>query len=321
MHQEPGRGYVLGVDAGGTSSRALLTAADGTVLGTGRSGGANPNSHPPAEAAAHIVEALAAALDAHNPGRVRACVVGLAGASKLTDPAVAELFGKAWAGLGLGCEVRVVSDAEAAFASATSAADGTVLVAGTGSIAGRIRQRRRIATAGGYGWLLGDEGSGFWIGREAVRSALATLTADREEPGPLARAVLTEALGAHEAHGTGLRTAHRLITTVNGQPPVRLARFAPLVSALADTDEAAGTIVGEAAAHLVRIALASRDAGERTPVVLVGSVLGEGSPVGARVREQLAGVDVLASSDGVAGANWLAAVEAFGEQAPRPLSG
>jgi hypothetical protein len=52
--------------------------------------------------------------------------------------------------------------------------------------------------------------------------------------------------------------------------------------------------------------------------VLVGSVLGAGSPVGVRVREGLSGLDVLTSSDGVLGAAWLAGVEAFGEDAARP---
>jgi hypothetical protein len=53
-------------------------------------------------------------------------------------------------------------------------------------------------------------------------------------------------------------------------------------------------------------------------VVLVGSVLGETSPVGARVRAGLAGLEILASTDGVLGAAWLAVVEAFGEDAERP---
>jgi len=312
------QGYVAGVDAGGTASRAILADAGGTVRGTGLSGGANPNSHPPADAIAHITEALTAALGAVDRRDVRACVVGMAGASKLSDPAVAELFNSAWTALGLGGPVRVVSDAEAAFASATSAPDGTVLIAGTGSIAGRIRDRRRVSVAGGYGWLLGDEGSGFWIGREAVRATLVALTTGTRDLGPLARAVLAEALDKSELDGPGLETAHRLITVINGEPPVRLARFAPLVSAADDDD--ARRIVDEAAQHLVGIAQATRDEIDRTPVVLVGSVLGEGSPVGARVRERLRDVEVLRSCDGVSGAAWLAAVDAFGASAARPRS-
>jgi glucosamine kinase len=315
-------GYVVGVDAGGTSTRALATDAAGAVLGTGRAGGANPNAHPPEEAAAHIADAIATAMAGLAPDGVRACVVGMAGASKLSDPAVAAVFDRAWQRIGLAGLVRVASDAEAAFASATPAPDGTVLIAGTGSISGRIRKRRLVSTAGGYGWLLGDEGSAYWIGREAVRATLAALASGRPLAG-LPSAVLSEALGTATPgelpDAERLAASDKLITTANAEPPIRLARFAPLVSAADHAGETvAREIVVRAAEFLVAIALASREPGENTPVVLVGSVLGAGSPVGVRVREGLSGLDVLTSSDGVLGAAWLAGVEAFGEDAARP---
>lgn len=305
--------YVVGVDAGGTTTRARALAADGTVLGTGRAGGANPNSHPPAQAAAAVAEAVAAATAGLDRAGLRACVVGMAGAGKLTDPAVADIFRRTWREGGFGDVARVVSDAEAAFASATAEPDGTVLVAGTGSIAGRIRKRRMVSVAGGYGWLLGDEGSGFWIGREAVRATLDALSRGTAL-GTLATSVLAQAgIDPDEP-----RAFHRLITAANGEPPVRLARFAPLVSAAVDDDPEAERIVEQAAGLLTRTALTARDVDESTPVVLVGSVLAEDSPVGIRVRTRLSGLDVLGSSDGVLGAAWLAAVEAFGEHALHP---
>jgi N-acetylglucosamine kinase-like BadF-type ATPase len=315
-------GHAVGVDAGGTSTRALAVDAAGTVLGTGRAGGANPNAHPPEEAAARIADAIRSAMAGLVPDRTRACVVGMAGSSKLSDPAIAAVFDRAWQRLGLDGVVSVVSDAEAAFASATAALNGTVLIAGTGSISGRIRQRRLVSTAGGYGWLLGDEGSAYWIGREAVRATLDTLAAGRPVAG-LAAAVLTEALGIPErdelTQAERLAATGRLITQANAEPPIRLARFAPLVSAADHAGEpVARKITHRAAEFLVASALASREPDERTPVVLVGSVLGDGSPVGARVRAGLAGLDVLTSTDGVLGAAWLAAVEAFGEDAVRP---
>jgi N-acetylglucosamine kinase-like BadF-type ATPase len=301
--------FVVGVDAGGTSTRALAVAADGTVLGAGRSGGGNPNSHSPQEATAHLAEAIGACLAGLDPQEANACVVGMAGASKLTDPAVAALFEATWKRLGLG-QVLVLTDAEVAFASATSASDGTVLIAGTGSIAGRIRKRRLVSTVGGYGWLLGDEGSAFWLGREAVRATLDALAVEGEL-GALATSVLAEA-GIETADR--LQAWQRLITVANAEAPIRLARFAPLVSAAAD----AGPILDRAATLLVEIALRARESGEDTPIVLVGSVLS--GPVGARVRAKLAHLAVLTSDDGVLGAAWLAAVEAFGENATRPVS-
>ncbi|MDQ0378850.1 N-acetylglucosamine kinase [Amycolatopsis thermophila] len=299
--------FVLGVDAGGTSTRALAVGADGSVLGSGRAGGANPNSHPPAEAVANLAAAIRAA--AEFPGRASACVIGMAGTAKLTDPEVAALFDRTLRDVGLD-RVLILTDAEVAFASATDAPDGTVLIAGTGSIAGRIRKRRMVATEGGYGWLLGDEGSGFWLGREAVRATLAALGHDGEL-GPLATAVLAEA----DVDATDRRWAwRRLIAVTNAEPPIRLARFAPLVAV---DDPAAADIVERGADLLVRTALATREPGEDTPVVLVGSVLGPGTEVGERVRAKLSGLEVRTSSDGVYGAAWLAAVEAFGEAAAR----
>jgi len=302
--------FVVGVDAGGTATRAMAVAEDGTVLGHGYSGGANPNSHPPETAARRIAAAVTEALGTLDAGDASACVVGMAGSSKLSDPETAALFDRTWARLGLS-RVLVLSDAEVAFAAATSAPDGTVLVAGTGSIAGRIRRRRMVSTAGGYGWLLGDEGSAFWLGREAVRRALDELSGDAPL-GALSLAVLDEA-GVDAADRPA--AWRRLITVVNGEPPIRLARFAPLVSTAPDADE----IIDRAAALLAATALATRDPGEHTPVVFVGSVLA--GPVGTLVRERLGGIRVCTSSDGVIGAAWLAAVEAFGETASRPKPG
>ena len=312
----------VGVDAGGTSTRAVVVDSAGTVLGSAYGEGANPNSHAPDVAAGRIADAITAALGSRDPASVRACVIGMAGVSKLSDPAVTAVFAAAWRRIGLGCAVRTVADAEVAYASATSAPDGTVLVAGTGSIAGRIRKRRLAGTAGGYGWLLGDEGSAFWLGREAVRSTLEALTRGLPLDG-LPTAVLAEALGSSEVDtGTDAgraAVARALITSANAEAPIRLARFAPLVSsACLDGHPAAREIVTHAAGHLVAIALATREPGESTPIVLVGSVLTQDSPIGVLVRDKLAGSEVLTSSDGVLGAAWLAAVEAFGEDALRP---
>jgi N-acetylglucosamine kinase-like BadF-type ATPase len=321
--------FVVGVDAGGTSTRAIVVDAAGVVLGAASGDGANPNAHSPEVAAGRIADAIATALDGRTG--VVAAVVGMAGVSKLSDAGVAAVFDAQWQRIGLGGVVRTVADAEVAYASATSAPDGTVLVAGTGSIACRIRKRRTAGRAGGYGWLLGDEGSAYWLGREAVRSTLAALRGGADLTG-LPAAVLAAAGPSavdksgqptfHMGHVTEadrVATASALITKANAEPPVRLARYAPLVSAAATAGEpVAVDIVTRAADFLVSLALATREPGESTPLVLVGSVLAEDSPVGAAVRAGLAGLDVLTSSDGVLGAAWLAAVDAWGETAPRP---
>jgi glucosamine kinase len=309
-------GRVVGVDAGGTSTRALAVELDGTLVGRGRSGGGNPNSHPPELAAKRVAESVREALGGGD--QVVACLLGLAGDSKFTDPEVARTFETALRQVGLTCPIQVVSDAEVAFASATAEPDGTVVIGGTGAIAARIVDHRKDRWVDGWGWLLGDEGSAYWIGREAVRAALRALQA-REAPGPLVQAVLTEALPTLPAVDN--RTVNRLITAANAEPPVRLARYAAMVSTLAETDPVAADIVARAAEHLTGHALTARDPGEQTPVVLAGSVIGPGSPVGTALRATLAArtsAPVLFAPDCAVGAAWLAALSVVGPDAPRP---
>src|SRR6266545_218423 len=129
---------VVGVDIGGTSTRALAVSLDGTRIGRGAAAGGNPNSHPTEVAAARVAEAVGTAFGATDPSSAKHCVLGMAGVSKLSDPAVVKSFHGSLERIGLRCPVTSVSDAEVAFASATAEPDGTVLVAGTGSIAVRI---------------------------------------------------------------------------------------------------------------------------------------------------------------------------------------
>ena len=307
---------VIGVDIGGTSTRALAVDDAGVVVGRGTAEGANPNSHPPAVAAARVAAAVAEAVP--DGASVVACMLGMAGDSKMTDPAVVAEFESALRSVGVTCRMDVVSDAEVAFASATPSPVGTVIVGGTGSIAARIVDHRKSSWYGGWGWLLGDEGSAYWIGRQAVRSALRLLqgTADA---GPLALAVLAEAFGDPETRLDDLtwrrRAVQRLITAANAEAPIRLARYASMVSANV-TDPMAAEIITAAAAHLAALAGEVRTPGDTTPIVLVGSVIGPESPVGSALREQLG--DVLFAPDGAAGAAWLAGLTAWGPAAPRP---
>ncbi|WP_436493431.1 N-acetylglucosamine kinase [Actinokineospora sp. HUAS TT18] len=295
----------VGIDAGGTATRAIAVTASGEVVGRGEAGGGNPNSHPPAVAAANIGAAVVAAL---GTNQALTCVLGMAGASALSDPAVAEAFRVALAEAGVE-RAEVMTDAEVAFAAGTPEPEGTVLIAGTGSIAMRIEDHRHAATVGGFGWLLGDEGSAFWLGREAVRATVREIQAGGTL-GPLAAAVLSLAVGETDS------PFNHLISAVNTDPPIRLARFAPLVSAHA-ADPAAADIIERAARILADQALAAWSGG---PIVLVGTVAGGDTPVGARLRDMLSDHEVRTAKDGVAGAAWLAAREAFGPMAPHPSS-
>ena len=330
-----GEAYVLGMDIGGTATRAVVLDLDGRRCGTGLAGGGNPTSHGPQAAASSLTTALSAALAGLAPARVAAAAVGLAGAGRLVaDPQARAAFDTAWREAGLRCGYTVHGDAVAAYAAGTCEPDGTVLIAGTGAIAAAVRDLRLARVADGHGWLLGDEGSGFWLGRAAVRRALAVCDG-RVPDGPLTRAVRKHLLGGHSngssppgaaaAGGrwaaTARETASALVQAVAAHPPVALAALAPLVMAACDeADPAAHDLVQEAADRLCRTVALVRGPDETTPVVIAGGLLTAATPLAAAVRERLASgwpaAPVRPAGDAAAAAAWLAARTLPGVDAP-----
>jgi glucosamine kinase len=149
---------VLGLDVGGTWTRALLATSSGERLGTGTAPGGNPITHGPDTAMDRMADAVHDALAASPPGVVEACVIGLAGSGKYaTEADLADVARRIRSRLDLSCDVRVVGDIAVAFAAGTSRSRGSILLAGTGAIAGRVQDRELTSIQGGYGWLLGDE--------------------------------------------------------------------------------------------------------------------------------------------------------------------
>ncbi|MFC8514642.1 BadF/BadG/BcrA/BcrD ATPase family protein [Streptomyces sp. NPDC057257] len=193
---EGGSALVVGIDAGGTRTRAVLAAAaDGRVVGEGAGGPGNALTVPRDRLTANLAEAVGRAVPEGVRGRVVAVAGGFAGANGASEDEPGRLnaltaLRAALRQLGIPTgALGVSSDIEAAFASAPGApADGLALVAGTGAVAMRIADRGATTTVDGDGWLLGDDGSGFWIGREAVRAALR-MADGRGGPTLLAEAV------------------------------------------------------------------------------------------------------------------------------------
>jgi N-acetylglucosamine kinase-like BadF-type ATPase len=305
---------VVGLDIGGTSTRAVAYDLTGGRRGEGRAGGGNPTSHGADRAAAELLAALRATLADVDPARVRAGTIGLAGAGRLlADPQARAAFDAAWSAAGLRCPYAVHGDALVAYAAGTAAPDGTVLIAGTGAIAAQVRDLRLDRVADGHGWLLGDAGSGFWLGREAVRRLLADL--DRAQPpGDLAGRVLAELTGSGEVASRPRATADAVVQSVTRRPPVELARLAPLVVDAARAGEpTALALLAEAADRLADSAGRIRPVGATDPVVLGGGLLTGDTPLGDAVRAELArrwpDAPLRTAGDGAAAAAWLAARE------------
>lgn len=162
----------------------------------------------------------------------------------------------------LRCPVAVAGDAEVAHLGAFLGGPGVAIVAGTGSVA-IGRDGSRTARAGGHGFVLGDEGGAYWLGREGVRAALRT----RDGLGGSER--LAQAL---EAASGG--TLDRLVAAVHRAPSDRtlLSRLAPVVTSLANADREADRIVTEAARHLAALGTAVAQQLRAVPSAAVGGV-------------------------------------------------
>ncbi|GAA1186681.1 N-acetylglucosamine kinase [Pseudonocardia alaniniphila] len=309
----------LGMDVGGSRSRAAVVDGSGRLLGAAEGPGGNPVSHPPDQAFRALAGALRAVLHDLPAGDVRSAVLGMAGVGPMQLPAMAADLADLAHAVGLPCRPAVVGDVIVAFAAGTAEPDGTVLIAGTGATAARITGRERTAGTDGHGWLVGDTGSAFWLGQRAVRAALAALDG-RGAATSLVGGVVEALLGT----GTGdpvpataldadapADTAERIVHAVHAGPPIALARLAPLVSVAARAGDAvAGGIVAEAASALVADVEPIRDPGERTPIVMAGSVVAGDTPVAELTRARLAARwpgCVVTAGDAARAAAWLAA--------------
>ncbi|WP_433439402.1 N-acetylglucosamine kinase [Nonomuraea sp. CA-141351] len=292
---------VVGVDAGATSTRVAVHALDGTRVGYARAGAGNPTAHGLGKAVAAVAAALGEALGTHDGGRVAGSLAGIAGHVHEMVPELA----KVWAGHGIAEGPRYMGDVPIAYAAGSAEPDGSLLLSGTGAVAARIAGFKVDALADGLGWLLGDEGSGFWIGRRAVKAVVGAL--DRGAPpsggGELAELVVEHFLG-DERPPSSRAAADRIVRLAQADH-MRLAALSSLVSrAAAAGDETALKITQEAAGHLVATLGRVHVSG---PVVLAGSVLTSDGPVRRAVVERLADKNVTTAGDAAGAAAWLAA--------------
>lgn len=241
--------FALGLDGGATGCRAVLTDREGRVIGRGEAGPANIMSDREG-ALQNIMAAAEAALAGRAPREV-AAVLGLAGANisgarQWLGPMLP--FGRA----------RVVHDAVTSVAGALGQADGIVAAMGTGSVFSR-QLGSQVVSIGGWGLVLGDEGSGGWIGRRFLSHAL------RAGDGLAVASPLAEAMVARMGGPAGVVAFARSATA---------ADFAALVREIvaAQGDSAAEAVLDAAAAEVAQAVGAL----QREPVLPVAFIGGLG---------------------------------------------
>ncbi len=222
MEPRSTRELLLLADAGATHTRAVLATCEGHVLGRGRGGPANPFAVGQKRALANLKHALNSALAPAgiHRGSVGVVTVGSAGVSYNGHGAavIERELRKCFPG----AQLQVVADARIALEGALAGEPGVVIVCGTGSIVLGKDAAGRMIRIGGWGPIMGDEGSAQWLGREALR--LAAQADDGTGP--------ATALGRAIRHRYRLADFERVVDVVYARPVTagQLGELAPLVS-------------------------------------------------------------------------------------------
>lgn len=249
--------FLFGVDGGGTSTRAVVARMDGRILGRGTAG-PSALGQGVTQAWRNIELACRRALDEARlpqPGWEH-CALG-AGLSGAGSVAPRESFLAADPGF---AHVALESDSHTLLLGAHGGLPGAILIAGTGSVAEALMPNGERRIVGGWGFPVGDEGSGAWLGLNAMRHAQAALDG-RVTPGPLARQVW----------GVCGRTREQLLRWCAEAGQARYAQLAPMVFQQAAHDREAAELLARAAHALEALALAV-DPGGRLPLAVSGSV-------------------------------------------------
>jgi N-acetylglucosamine kinase-like BadF-type ATPase len=261
---------VLGLDIGGSRTRARLSR-DGRVVGEASGASASLTAAGPERAA----EVLGAVLEDLGSPAVAAAVAGAAGCDTSVNR---QRMRSLLAPLLPGARVSVVHDARLVLAAAGLDA-GIVLIAGTGSVAWGSGPDGTEARAGGWGHLLGDDGSGYWVVREAVRRALAEY--DRGEPPSGPAAALLAATGVTDP----------LDLTVHFHTHRTPEEWAALSGLALSNDP--NLVEATAVALAAQAATVAARLGVNGPVVLAGGMLLGEPALEAQVRRALRKVPAL----------------------------
>ena len=255
--------YVLGIDAGGTKTVGLLADETGHVVAEARGGGANLQTQGELEVE-KVFDGIVETLGREHP--ISAVCLGIAGVDRPPDEAAIRGILRR---MGHRDRVRVVNDATVALAAGVPDRVGIVVLAGTGSIAFGADRTGRTARSGGYGFLLADEGSGYWLGHQILRAAVRS--ADGRGPKTLLEPLVFEAFEVGSVPDLIPRVYEK------GLPKHHIAALAPLVEkGRAAGDPEATALVEQAGRELALAARAVHrqiDLGtEPFPVILAGGV-------------------------------------------------
>jgi N-acetylglucosamine kinase-like BadF-type ATPase len=266
--------YIIGIEGGGTKTTAVLCALDGVILSEAQGGPSNFHIIGIEKTAGTLLDLIQTCC--HSVGcevsQIGAVVAGLAGAGRVLDQQriMDGLIDAAHIKNVHLEKVLIESDARIALEGAFSGKPGVVVISGTGSIVFGKDERDRVYRAGGWGRLIGDEGSGYAIGQEAFHAAARLLDGYGEK---------TKLLKLfYEKFGLGTQEA--IIDAVYGKK-FDFSSVVPVVmEAASKNDPVAKKILAQACSDLVEVIDAvlmkmnkGRNGVPKRPLAFVGSLL------------------------------------------------
>lgn len=274
---------ILGIDTGGTKSKAIVTDESYSLLGTGDAGPGNYRVAGRDGARENVEAAIRDALDDAGVDPTETLIGGF-GMGSLDTEADHEIITGFLDGIDLVDEVYVENDVVVAYYSITAGEPGVVVVAGTGAMAYGQNASGEGARSSGWGWLFGDEGSGFDAARRGLQAATKAYDGRGED---------TDLLDAAREHFELEDFAEDVFTEVYDEieHAKDIAPFAePVVAAAADGDAVAGRIVAEAGDELAGAAVAVVERLAIEPPARIGCVGGFGTsdPVAAEFESSVA---------------------------------
>ena len=258
--------YIIGIDGGGTKTVGILTTETGQSLAEVQSGPANYHVVGEAKTQAvlgNLIEELCEKAGVSRTGPIRFCL-GMAG---LGRPADQEAIGRICDDLGIRDNRILTHDAHIALVGGTEKQEGVIIISGTGAIVYGINAHGREARASGWGYLLGDEGSGYDIAIKGLRAVVRSADG-REVPTELTDRILNR---------LELNKPSELVRWVHAASRDAIAHLAEIVFDVAQSEDGvAGRIIDGAADELVcaaRSVIAQLEFGKSFDVILSGGNL------------------------------------------------
>lgn len=271
--------YLMGIDGGGSNVRVAITTSELKTLAMSHGAKVNPSVIGYENAKSIIQAKMRETLTDANltPEQIAGVGIGVAGAEAHHSEAwlrevITEVIPNA--------HLALSGDYEIALTGAIGERRGVLILAGTGSVSFGVNPQGQRVVIGGWGYLLGDEGGGYWLGLEAIKAGYKAIEG-REQSTTLTDAIL----GAHNLIDRGT-----LIKWIYGEKrTAEIAQFAPIVLAHASHDPIAQDIVtrgAEALALMVKTVFNCLDSTD-LPIAFAGSLLANKNPLSTQLCDLL----------------------------------